>query len=325
MDRLYALPFTRRAHPSYDEPIPAAATLEGSLTSHRGCGGGCSFCSLAVHQGRLVQSRSEKSILGEITGLTETAAWKGTITDLGGPTSNMWGARCAGQPADCRRESCLYPKRCRNFHPGQKAQAELFAKAAALPGVRQIRAASGIRPDLALESRDYLEALVGNYVGGQLKIAPEHVSDKVLKLMRKPPARVFNEFIRVFERLSRAIGKEQYLVPYLMSAFPGCGEREMRELTDWLKRRGWRPRQVQCFLPTPGTLATAMFFSGKDADGRRLEVARSDAERLRLHRILMPLEDVRGGRDGQKANPRRHFKSRPVRSGSPARRRNDKN
>ncbi|MDR2392033.1 MAG: YgiQ family radical SAM protein [Planctomycetota bacterium] len=288
MDAVYSLPFTRRAHPDYREPIPAVAMLEGSLTSHRGCGGGCSFCAISIHQGRRIQSRSGQSILAEIKRMAAAPDWKGAVTDIGGPTSNMWGAVCSGDPGHCRRTSCLYPGRCRFFRMDQEAQIRLFDKAARISGVRHVRAASGVRHDLALESEKYLESLVTNYAGGQLKIAPEHVADKLLRLMRKPPLRLWNEFVGRFTRLSQQTGREQYIVPYLMSAFPGGGEAEMRELASWLGRRGWKPRQVQCFLPVPGTLATAMFFAGVDADGRPIEVARSDADRLRLHRILMP-------------------------------------
>ncbi len=288
MDGLYGLPFTRRAHPSYAEPVPATAMLEGSVVSHRGCGGGCSFCALASHQGRLIQSRSEQSILDEVRRMAADPDWKGAVTDVGGPTSNMWGAVCAGDSAACKRESCLYPKRCRHFRADQAGQAGLLRKVAALPGVGHVRVASGVRHDLALESDDYMRALVGEFTGGQLKIAPEHVSDKVLRLMRKSPVKSWNEFLRAFDRLSREAGKEQYLVPYLMSAFPGCGDDDMRELAEWLRIRGWRPQQVQCFIPTPGTVATAMFYAGVDVDGNAIQVARTDAERLRQHRILMP-------------------------------------
>ena len=288
MDAVYGLPFTRRPHPSHAEPTPATAMLEGSVVSHRGCGGGCSFCALSLHQGRLVQSRSEESILGEIKRMAAAPGWKGAVTDIGGPAANMWGARCVGEPESCRRSSCLHPGRCRHFQVDQARLADLFARAARCEGVGSVRSASGVRHDLALGSERYLRALAEDLTGGQLKVAPEHVSDKTLRLMRKPPVREWEEFLRAFDRLSRQAGKEQYVVPYLMSAFPGCGEREMRELADWLAKRRWRPRQVQCFLPAPGVLATAMFFAGMDAEGRPLEVARSDADRLRLHRLLAP-------------------------------------
>ena len=288
MDSLYGLPFTRRSHPSYSEPVPAVAMLEGSVVSHRGCGGGCSFCALASHQGRVVQSRSAESVLSEVDRMVEDLDWKGAITDIGGPSSNMWGTECAGDADSCVRESCLFPKRCRNFKADQDGQTELLRRVAVKDGVKHVRVASGVRHDLALESDDYMRALVGEFTGGQLKIAPEHISEKVLRLMRKPPVKLWNSFLRAFGKLSKEAGKEQYLVPYLMSAFPGCTDADMDELAAWLKVRGWKPQQVQCFIPTPGTLATAMFYAEKDADGRPLSVARTDAERLRQHRILVP-------------------------------------
>ncbi|MCC8190399.1 MAG: YgiQ family radical SAM protein, partial [Planctomycetes bacterium] len=288
MDRLYGLPFTRRAHPSYPEQIPAVAMLDGSVTSHRGCGGGCSFCALASHQGRVIQSRSEESVLQEVHTMAGAAGWKGSVSDVGGPTANMWGATCAADPSACVRESCLYPRRCRNFQAPQERQIGLLRRVGAVEGVGNVRVASGVRHDLATESEAYLQALVGEFTGGQLKIAPEHISEKVLRLMRKPPVKLWNGFLRAFQRLSRAAGKEQYVIPYLMSGFPGCTDADMRELAEWLRLRGWRPQQVQCFIPTPGTVATAMFYAQQDAEGRPLSVARSDADRLRQHRILVP-------------------------------------
>jgi len=288
LDALYALPFTRQAHPSYCEPIPAVEMIQFSVTTHRGCAGGCSFCSLALHQGRRIRSRSAASILTEVSRLTEHPKWKGSLSDVGGPTANMWGARCTGDPASCRRVSCLFPAICRNLKPDQSALAELLRAIARLPGVKHLRTASGVRHDLAMLADDYVRALVGEFVGGQLKLAPEHRCDSVLRLMRKPRFEAFERFLTVFERVSREAGKEQYVVPYLMSAFPGCTDADMRELARWLKQRGWRPQQVQCFIPTPGTVATAMYWAGIDPDGKPIHVARTDAERLRQHRILVP-------------------------------------
>ncbi len=290
MDAVYCLPFRRRAHPAYQEPIPAVAMIADSVTSHRGCAGGCSFCSLALHQGRTIQSRSEKSLLDDVARLTDDPEWKGSVSDIGGPTANMWQAECTGEREKCQRPSCLFPKRCRFFQAPQEAVAGLLRKAAALPGVGHVRVASGVRHDLALESDAYMAALVGEFTGGQLKIAPEHISEKVLRLMRKPPLRLWETFLRKFDKLSAEAGKEQFVIPYLLSAFPGCGDAEMAELAAWLKRRGWKPQQVQCFIPTPGTLATAMFYAKKDAEGRPIFVARTDAERLHQHYLIAPEE-----------------------------------
>jgi uncharacterized radical SAM protein YgiQ len=287
MDALYSLPFARRAHPSYAEPIPALEMAQFSVTTHRGCAGGCSFCSLALHQGRRIRSRSRSSILGEAQALTRHPDWKGSISDVGGPTANMWGAACAGDPAGCNRVSCLWPGICAHFRSRQADLADLLRAVQAAPGVRRVRTASGVRHDLALTDAAYVRALVTEFVGGQLKLAPEHRCDRVLALMRKPPFEAFERFRGMFEALSREAGKEQYIVPYLISAFPGCTESDMRELAEWLRVRRWSPRQVQCFVPTPGTVATAMYCAGTDPLGCPIPVARTDAERLWQHRILL--------------------------------------
>jgi len=288
MDGLYALPFTRLPHPSHREPIPAVEMIQMSLTSHRGCAGGCSFCSLALHQGRRISSRSKESILGEAKRLTGLPSWRGTVSDLGGPSANMWGARCAADPAKCRRPSCLSPSVCPSFQDDQTGLVGMLRALGSLPGVKHVRVASGVRHDLAMRSEAYTDALIEEFTGGQLKLAPEHCRDTVLKGMRKPSFRVFEQFLSVFERKSRSSKKEQYVVPYLMSAFPGCTDADMRALAAWLKKRGWKPRQVQCFIPTPGTVASAMFWGKIAPDGTKLHVARTDAERLRQHRILVP-------------------------------------
>jgi len=289
LDMLYALPFTRCAHPSYKEPIPAMEMIQFSVTTHRGCAGGCSFCSLALHQGRRIQSRSRYSILKEVKGFRRHADWKGSLSDIGGPSANMWGSRCESDPSNCKRSSCLYPAICRNFKPAQQSIIDLLTDIGELPGVRHVRVASGIRHDLALREPRYLEALVARFTGGQLKIAPEHICENVLRLMRKAAFETFLEFMTVFERESRRARKEQYLIPYLMSAFPGCTDDDMRGLALWLRSQGWRPQQVQCFIPTPGTVATAMYYAGIDPDGNPIHVARTDADRMRQHYILAPL------------------------------------
>ena len=287
MDRLHGLPFTRDPHPSHREPVPAAEMIRFSMTAHRGCAGGCTFCSIALHQGRRIQSRGADSLLEEVRALTRHPAWKGSISDVGGPTANMWRARCAADPDACARPDCLTPKVCRHFRPDENAYLDLLRRIAAVDGVRHVRVASGIRYDLADNDGDFLRALVGEFVGGQLKVAPEHCDDKVLRLMRKPPFARFEEFLRLFDEGTRGAGKEQYVIPYLITAFPGCTDDDMRALAGWLAARGWRPQQVQCFIPTPGTVATAMYHAGIDPQGTPLPVARTDAERLRQHRILL--------------------------------------
>jgi uncharacterized radical SAM protein YgiQ len=287
LDALYALPFTRRAHPSYREPVPALETVQFSITSHRGCGGGCAFCSLALHQGRRIASRSVESLKAEAAAMAAHPDWTGSITDVGGPTANMWGAVCRSAGSACRRESCLFPEICASFQDAQSASIRALDAVGGVAGVRHVRVASGIRHDLALRDPDYLRELVGRFVGGQMKVAPEHCRGGVLSLMRKPPFSVFDRFVKEFQKESKRAGKEQYLIPYLIGAFPGCTDADMIELRRMLDRYGWRPQQVQCFIPTPGTLATAMFAAGVDAQGRPIPVARTDAERLRQHGILM--------------------------------------
>ena len=340
MDALYEIPFTRRPHPSYREAIPAAEMMRTSITSHRGCGGGCSFCSLALHQGRRISSRSESSVLDEARRLGQENMDRGkgpvAISDVGGPTANMWQGYCAldkataergsfeeaadamtkerGEnnaahaPADapaksrCRRASCCYPTVCKFFTTPQNKHVSLLRKVAALPEVKQARVASGVRADLALRDAAALAAYTGEFTGGQLKVAPEHCATGVLSLMRKPPLEVFEAFLASFVRQSKAAGREQYVVPYLMSGFPGCTDDDMRTLSSWLRQRNWNPRQTQCFIPTPGTIATAMFYCGKNEAGEDIYVARTDAQRLRQHGLLMPSRSA-GDEDGNR--PRR--------------------
>ena len=302
MDQIYALPYARSAHPRYREPIPADEMLRTSITSHRGCGGGCSFCSLALHQGRRISSRSQGSILAEARKLVaQSRRGQVAISDVGGPTANMWQAHCAlddataakaepgARPSSrCRRSSCCYPTVCKSFITPQMQHVSLLREVAALPGVRQVRVASGVRADLALNDPEALAAYTGEFTGGQLKVAPEHCAARVLDLMRKPGMEVFEAFLQSFVEQSRLAGREQYVVPYMMSAFPGCTDEDMHELARWLQQRHWSPQQTQCFIPTPGSIATAMYYCGRNEAGEEIYVARSDADRLRQHRILMP-------------------------------------
>ena len=302
MDQIYALPYARAAHPRYREPIPADEMLRTSITSHRGCGGGCSFCSLALHQGRRISSRSQGSILAEARKLVaQSRRGQVAISDVGGPTANMWQAHCAlddataakaepgARPSSrCRRSSCCYPTVCKSFITPQMQHVSLLREVAALPGVRQVRVASGVRADLALNDPEALAAYTGEFTGGQLKVAPEHCAARVLDLMRKPGMEVFEAFLQSFVEQSRLAGREQYVVPYMMSAFPGCTDEDMHELARWLQQRHWSPQQTQCFIPTPGSIATAMYYCGRNEAGEEIYVARSDADRLRQHRILMP-------------------------------------
>lgn len=285
---MYALPFTREAHPSYRETVPAADMIRTSITTHRGCGGGCSFCSLALHQGRRIASRSRDSVLAEARDLAAAARKGVSISDVGGPSANMWQARCTLNPAKCRRASCMFPSVCKGFAVDQRKAVRLLREVRDTPGVRNVRVASGVRFDLALREGEALRAYTMEFTGGQLKVAPEHICDEVLEYMRKPGLPVFEKFLEAFAAFSDEAGKEQYVVPYLLSAFPGCTDDHMRTLSRWLQARGWSPQQVQCFIPTPGTVATAMYAAGIDPEGNPIPVARTDAERLRQHGILMP-------------------------------------
>lgn len=349
MDLLYSLPFTRLPHPSYTRAIPAWEMIRTSITTHRGCGGGCSFCSLALHQGRRIASRSRESVMEEARriaagppAMAESFAapgqhvtpgqpitadssatsgqrgeagapgktpprWAGSISDVGGPSANMWQAACAfPKGKSCRRSSCMHPDVCPFFKVEQGKGVQLLRDIAGLPGVRHVRVASGVRFDLALREPEALYAYTAEFTGGQLKVAPEHSEDAVLTLMRKPALRVFERFLEAFARLSREARKEQYTVPYLMSAFPGCTGEHMAALSAWLREKRWSPQQVQCFIPTPGTVATAMFFAEITPGGSPLYVAKTDKERLRQHHMLFDAKDGRDKERGPDAKrPRR--------------------
>ncbi len=287
MDTLYALPFQRRAHPSYSDPIPAEEMLRTSITSHRGCGGGCAFCSLALHQGRRLSSRSAPSLMQEARAMTKKKGFNGSISDVGGPTANMWQGSCTN-PKPCVRHSCCHPKVCSFFRTPQMQHIHMLRDMKDIPGIKHVRVASGIRADIAMDEPHAVHAYTEEFTGGQLKIAPEHSENDVLDLMRKPPLKVFETFLAAFQKHCQKVGREQYVVPYLMSAYPGCTDAHMRDLAHWLAQRNWKPQQVQCFIPTPGTIATAMFYTGLNTKKEAIYVARTDAERLRQHRILMP-------------------------------------
>jgi len=268
MDRIYELPFRRAVHPSYGKPVPALEPVKFSVTMMRGCFGGCSFCSITEHEGRAIQSRSERSILKEVDSLKHLPGWTGVVSDIGGPTANMWKMTCGLDQAEktCRRLSCVHPKICRHLQVDQPQQelVQLMKKSRELPGVKKVLVASGIRYDLAVKSPDYMKELTQHHVGGHLKIAPEHVSANVLSCMKKPVPESYDEFERMFNRYSREAGKKQYLVPYFIGAHPGSRIEDMIELAVWLKKKGFRLRQVQDFQPTPMTLASAMFHAGID-------------------------------------------------------------
>jgi len=270
LDRVYALPFTRRSHPRYDSAggVPALEEVRFSITSSRGCFGGCSFCALGLHQGRIVTSRSHESILAEARSFTRDPDFKGIIHDVGGPTANFRVASCTRQAARgcCPDKQCLYPEPCSALAADHGDLRELLEKLRVLPGIKKVFIRSGIRYDYLLEDRDegFFDDLVRHHVSGQLKVAPEHASRKVLEAMGKPPIESFSEFAKVFRAKSSRAGKKQYLIPYFITAHPGTGLDEAIELALFLKSYGFIPDQVQEFLPTPGTVSTCMYAAGLD-------------------------------------------------------------
>lgn len=286
LDAIYELPFTKEQHPSYKERVPAADMIRFSINSMRGCFGGCSFCAITLHQGRIVQSRSEQSILKELGRLPEVPGFKGIVSDIGGPTANMYQLRCKSEAiqSQCRKLSCVHPKACPHLQKDHSSQVALLRKARKVPGIRKIHVASGLRYDLALADekagQEYLRELIQHHVGGHLKVAPEHLDEEVLQLMKKPGLRDFDAFVEYFERMSAEAGKEQYVVPYFISGFPGATHEKMEKVYHYLKSRGWNLQQVQAFIPTPMTLATAMYWTGIDPMSKKpLFVAREWKDR----------------------------------------------
>lgn len=282
MDAIYALPFEKAPHPSYQEQIPAWEQIKTSITSHRGCFGGCAFCAIAMHQGRTIQSRSENSILAEVKELADKTWFRGSISDVGGPTANMYGLSCGSAEANrlCHRASCLFPTICKHLECNDKRAVGLLRKLRAVAGVKHIAVSSGVRYDLMERQTAYFQELVGHHVSGLLKVAPEHFAEHVTALMRKPGRKVFDSFLRRFRDECDRIGKQQHIVPYLISGHPGCTLPDMLELALALKTLGFKVEQIQDFTPTPGSLSTCMYYTGIDPDsGKAVHVARSDREK----------------------------------------------
>lgn len=290
IDRIYSLPFTRMPHPSYTEPIPAWEQIKTSITTHRGCSGGCAFCAITHHQGKTIQSRSEASILGELRELAAQPWFRGSVSDLGGPTANMYGQRCGDPAAEqtCRRPSCLFPSLCRNLKVSDELAARLLEKARQVKGIRHTAVASGIRYDLLPRQPRYFRELLAHQVGGLLKVAPEHLCDKVTRIMRKPGSAVFSAFLEQFRRESAALGKRQAVVPYFIAGHPGCTLSDMVDLALELKRLHITVEQVQEFTPTPGSLATCIYYTGSDPySGETVYVPRSDREKRQQKALLL--------------------------------------
>jgi uncharacterized radical SAM protein YgiQ len=300
MDGVYELPYSRRPHDAYgDARIPAFEMIRHSVTIMRGCFGGCTFCSITEHEGRIIQNRSEESIIREIASIRDVSpAFTGVISDLGGPTANMYRLACKSREIEtaCRRLSCVYPGICKNLNTDHSPLIGLYRRARAIPGIKKVLIASGLRYDLAVTSPDYVKELVTHHVGGYLKIAPEHTEAGPLSKMMKPGIGTYDRFKALFDRFSREAGKEQYLIPYFIAAHPGTTDEDMLNLALWLKRNGFRADQVQAFLPSPMAMATAMYHSGRNPlhqVRRRSEevyVARTLRER-RLHKAFLRYHD----------------------------------
>jgi len=280
MDWVFDLPFQRKPHPDYGNArIPAYDMIKTSVNIMRGCFGGCTFCSITEHEGRIIQSRSENSIIKEIEKIRDhVPGFSGTISDLGGPTANMYKLNCKSPAIQktCKRLSCVYPNICKHLNTDHSPTTKLYRKARAVPGVKRVAVASGLRYDLALKDPEYIEELVTHHVGGYLKIAPEHSEQKTLSKMMKPNISSYDEFKILFDRFSKKAGKEQYLIPYFIAAHPGCDAEEMLNLSLWLKNHNFKPDQVQTFYPSPMALATAMYYSEKNP----LEKVRYKSEKL---------------------------------------------
>jgi len=301
MDALYELPYRRTPHPAYGQAkIPAYEMIRFSISIQRGCFGGCTFCSITEHEGRIIQSRSEDSVIREIETVRDTVpGFTGVISDLGGPTANMYRLACKSREIEsaCRRPSCVYPGICSNLNTDHSPLVRLYARARAVPGVKKVLIASGVRYDLAVKSPEYVKELAKHHVGGYLKIAPEAISEGPLSMMMKPGVGAYDSFKAMFDKYSKEAGKEQYLIPYFIAAHPGTTDADMLELALWLKKNGFRADQVQAFLPGPMATATAMYHSGRNPlrkitrDGERVEVPKGLRVR-RLHKAFLRYHDA---------------------------------
>jgi len=300
LDAVFELPYTRLPHTQYgDAKIPAFEMIRHSINIMRGCFGGCTFCSITEHEGRIIQNRSEDSIIREIEQIRDTSpAFTGVISDLGGPTANMWRLACksAEVEASCRKLSCVFPGICKNLNTDQTPLVRLYKRARTVPGIKKVLIASGLRYDLAVETPEYVRELVTHHVGGYLKIAPEHTEDGPLDKMMKPGIGSYERFKALFEKYSKEAGKKQYLIPYFIAAHPGTSDKDMMNLALWLKKHRFRADQVQTFYPSPMASATAMYHSGRNP----LKRIRRDAESLptvkglpqrKLHKAFLRYHD----------------------------------
>lgn len=299
MDEVYELPYQKLPHPAHaSEKLPAYEMIRFSVTIMRGCFGGCSFCSITEHEGRIMQNRSQESILREVGRLNELPGFTGAVSDLGGPTANMYRLACKSRSieAACRKPSCVYPGICANLNTDHTPLIELYRKARALPGIKKISVASGLRYDLAVESPEYVKELATHHVGGYLKIAPEHTETGPLSKMMKPGIGAYDRFKELFDRYSKEAGKKQYLIPYFIAAHPGTTNEDMLNLSLWLKKHKYRADQVQAFLPSPMSYATAMYHTEKNPlrpvkrGGEQVTTPKSSEQRA-LHKAFLRYHD----------------------------------
>ena len=289
MDRIYGLPYTRQPHPSYKDPIPAFDMIKDSVTIMRGCFGGCTFCSITAHQGRIIQSRSHDSIIGEIKQMASDPKFKGIVSDIGGPTANMYQMKCTRPEVEavCRRQSCVHPTICKLLGTDHDPLVQLMKDSRQIDGVKKVMVASGIRMDLARRSPEYMRELTRHHVGGLLKVAPEHTDPNVLELMRKPSGDDFEEFTEIFNAESKKAGKKQHIVPYFIASHPGSDLDAMIHLAVMLKQTGYRPDQVQDFIPAPMDVATAMYYTGLDPFTKKPVYIAKHLRDRKLQRALM--------------------------------------
>lgn len=313
MDYVFDLPYARGPHPSYADEngshdgatkIPAWEMIRFSINIMRGCFGGCTFCSITEHEGRIIQSRSEDSIIQEIEDIRDKVkGFTGTISDLGGPTANMYrlGCRSPEIEAACRKPSCVYPGICQNLTTDHGPLIKIYRRGRALKGIKKILIGSGLRYDLAVKSPEYVKELVQHHVGGYLKIAPEHTEQGPLTKMMKPGIGSYDKFKQMFEKFSEEAGKKQFLIPYFIAAHPGTSDEDMMNLAIWLKKNGFRADQVQTFYPSPMATATAMYHSGRntltrvrremrDVDEESVDIVRGE-KRRRLHKAFLRYHD----------------------------------
>jgi uncharacterized radical SAM protein YgiQ len=306
---VFDLPYARAPHPRYADEngshdgatkIPAWEMIRFSVNIMRGCFGGCTFCSITEHEGRIIQSRSEDSVIKEVEAIRDTVkGFTGTISDLGGPTANMYRIGCKSPEieAACRKPSCVYPGICSNLNTSHEALIRMYRRARSLKGIKKILIGSGLRYDLAVQSPEYVKELVTHHVGGYLKIAPEHTEQGPLSKMMKPGIGSYDKFKQMFEKYSLEAGKKQYLIPYFIAAHPGTSDEDMMNLAVWLKKNGFRADQVQTFYPSPMATATAMYHSGRNPlrrvgrDSEAVDIVRGD-KRRRLHKAFLRYHDA---------------------------------